>query len=170
MTTPCSYPRPKAVKYTVLRDTREKNGNGWVFAPSTACLGTHTCTLKTGDYTLEGFETTLCVERKGSLREFATNLFQKRFENELIRMADYEVAIVILEFDMEAITRWPEGSGIPKYKWKRLKLRSASIMKRFWELSLKYPYVHFIFAGYEGKEAASSLFKRFLENAKKGQK
>lgn len=152
----------KAKTYEVIRDTREKKGHGWVFSKSTTCEGTTVRKLDTGDYTLVGYESILCVERKGSVKEFAMNLMEKRFENELMRMISFPIPVVILEFDLEDIMRWPEGSGIPKYKWPRMKVKAPFLLQRFWELQIKYPNVQFIFAGLYGKEATSSLFKRVI--------
>src|SRR5215210_7578524 len=70
--------------YTVLRDTREQQG--WIFEQGKLCNGTISKALKTGDYTLVGFESILCVERKKNVAEFAKNIIEKRFENELTRM------------------------------------------------------------------------------------
>jgi hypothetical protein len=158
----------KASSYVVIRDTREKPGHGWTFDKSATCGGTKVSTLKTGDYTLVGYEDILCVERKGCVREFAMNLLQKRFEAELVRMTKFAVAVVVLEFDFEDIIRWPEGSGIPKYKWRKLKVRSSLLLKKFWDLKIAYPNIQFMFAGYHGKEAVSSLFKRVNEMRLKG--
>ena len=56
--------------YLVYRDTREKDG--WDFAQSGYCAGTEPQTIKTGDYTLHGYENHLCIERKGNVSELAS--------------------------------------------------------------------------------------------------
>ena len=74
--------------YTVIKDTREQDG--WIFAPYDRCEGMEVDTLHTGDYTLKGFEDIVCVERKASVSEIATNLGKKKkaFYNEMERMGD----------------------------------------------------------------------------------
>jgi len=49
-------------KVKVLVDTREQCP--WKFTENSWCSGSEITTLKTGDYTLEGFEDKLCVEKK----------------------------------------------------------------------------------------------------------
>lgn len=150
-------------KYTVIRDTREQPGQGWFFQPQKSCIGTIIKTLATGDYTIEGYEKILTIERKGTLAEFAGNLTQSRFERELIRMKSIPCPFVVLEFSMDDLYRWPRGAGLPKNLMATIKTSPHFLAKKFLELQLKYPYVHFIFAGMHGKDIASSIFKRILE-------
>ena len=63
-------------KYKVIKDTREQNG--WFFTPYEKCSGMEVKTLHTGDYTLEGFEDVVCIERKGCVAEIAMNLGKKK--------------------------------------------------------------------------------------------
>ena len=150
-------------KYVVVRDTREKEGQGWSFASSKNCDGMVDRKLDTGDYTIQGFEETLTIDRKGSVAEFAGNLYQDRFLRELDRMASYKVAIVLLEFSMDDVMAWPASSGLPEARWGELKLTNYAFLKRVTELQMQYPHVRFIFAGRYGKEYAASVFKRFVE-------
>lgn len=150
-------------RYTVIRDTREQSGKGWTFSATKDCAGTVIQKMDTGDYTLVGYEDIFTVDRKGCISEFAKNLSEKRFENELERMKTFKYAAIILEFNLEDITRWPKNSGIPKAKQFYMKFTRHAYMARFWKVRLKYPHVDFIFAGDAGKEAISSLFKRMIE-------
>ena len=61
--------------YTVIQDTREKEG--WYFSEYDKCSGMESGTLKTGDYTLRGFEELVCIERKASTSEISQNLGKK---------------------------------------------------------------------------------------------
>ena len=152
-------------KYTVIRDTREKAGQGWFFEPSKNCGGCESRTLKTGDYTIVGFEDVVTIDRKGSIGEFAGNLYQARFLAELERMRSFTTAIVLLEFSLDDVMNWPASSTIPKARWGSLKLTNFAFLKRLTELQLMFPHVHFVFAGHFGKEYAASLFKRAAEAA-----
>lgn len=147
-------------RYLVIRDSREKVGHGWWFSESEACRGTEVKALKTGDYTIAGHEDRITIDRKGCVSEFAANLLEERFERELQRMADFELAVVLLEFDFEEFLAWPVGSDIPKARQKRMKLNGRVLLAKFWDLKRKYPHVEFLFAGASGKQAAASLFKR----------
>lgn len=148
------------MRYQVIKDTREQLG--WDFVPTDNCLGTVVRTLGTGDYSIEGLENRLVIERKGTLSEFAQNIFQKRFENELVRLDEYDAAFIILEFDMDTIFNFPVGSGIPKSKWDKLRVNKWLILKKLFEIEFKHK-VKIVFAGKYGKEVAASIFKRAME-------
>lgn len=152
--------------YKVLRDTREKENHGWVFPVGSHCVGTHEKTLKTGDYTLEGFEDTFVIERKGSVAEFSTNLTQPRFEKELERLDQFKFAFIVLEFELKDIVKFPVNSGIPEFRWATLRVTPQFLMKRLHEVQLAHR-AQLVFAGMWGREYASSLFKRVVENAAK---
>lgn len=151
--------------YLVTRDTREqKRGNGWTFPASDRCEGTIIATMKTGDYTLVGYEHLFIIERKASTAEFATNLFEKRFERELYRMDKFEHPYLILEFTFEDVVKFPEGSGIPRSKWPDLRVTPQLMMARLHEMQLAHPQIRILLVGNRGREVASSLFKRIVEH------
>jgi len=141
--------------YTVVKDTREQKG--WVF-PNMICHA-----LKTGDYTIVDFETTLCIERKGSVVEFAGNVIQKRFVNELERMRGYKYAFLLLEFTMKQLLDYPLGSGIPQRRLRWLKYDGRFILKKLLEFQMTYPTIHVHLCGDKGQEVASSIFRRVVE-------
>lgn len=146
----------------IIRDTREKEGQGWWFESGTAFGGTLQKKLDTGDYSIAGLEKVVTVERKGSASEFVGNLYQPRFLAELKRMADIEFPVVLLEFEYEELHLWhkrhPRIRRVPRH-WKV----PGAIPARFWETRLKFPHVEFLFAGLFGQEATLSLFKRVLK-------
>jgi len=151
-------------KYTIIRDTREKEKKGWQWRKSMYCEGTVDGTMKTGDYTLEGYEGVLTIERKGRISEFAKNINEARFGKELERMTQFKHAYVILEFTMRDLLNYPVGSGIPRHKWRYLKFKGPFILKKLTEMMRDYPTIHFVLAGDAGKETASSIFKRIVES------
>ena len=59
-----------------------------VFSEYDKCSGMDVSTLHTGDYTLEGFEDVVCIERKACVSEIAMNLGKKKnaFNAEMERM------------------------------------------------------------------------------------
>jgi hypothetical protein len=93
--------------YTVIKDTREQDG--WFFTPYDRCEGMEVDTLHTGDYTLKGFEDVVCVERKASVSEIATNLGKKKkaFYNEMERMRDFNFRYLLLEFSALDVIDYP---------------------------------------------------------------
>ena len=53
-------------EFTIIQDTREQTP--WIFDYEKT-IAQEIGTLKTGDYTLKGFEDKLCIERKGCIEE-----------------------------------------------------------------------------------------------------
>lgn len=148
------------MRYTVLRDTREQDG--WHFTNSVSCAGTLDVKLPTGDYTIRGFEHVLAIERKGKSGEFARNIIEKRFDNEMKRLEVFTHPFIILEFSAEHILSFPVNSGIPPKEWPKLRVNPWFFLKRVIELQLQYK-TKIIFAGTKGKEIAASIFKRVIE-------
>lgn len=90
----------------IIRDTREQNGYDF------SCLSPRpevkVATLTTGDYSLEGLEAQVTVERKSLTDAFGTFGGQReRFIRELERMATYKYAAVVIEADWPTIYNFP---------------------------------------------------------------
>ena len=109
-------------KFVVIQDTREKNG--WNFDIYDSCVGTLSKGLKTGDYTIEGREDFLIIERKATTAELALNLGKKRvqFEAELERMMSFQYPYIVCEFSESRLMQFPRGSSIPKRRWRYLRM------------------------------------------------
>jgi hypothetical protein len=153
------------IKYQVIRDTREKQNFGWTFPISERCHGTVEEAMMTGDYTLRGFEKLFVIERKGTMAEFARNLVETRFHDEMCRLDEIAHPFLVLEFEFSNIMTFPAGSGIPQDKWKYLRLTPQAILQKVHELQIRHR-AKILFAGKFGRECASSLFKRVMENVK----
>jgi ERCC4-type nuclease len=153
--------------YTVLKDTREQQG--WVFTKSANCNGTVETTLPTGDYTLEEYKSELCIEHKGSSGEFARNIVENRFVEELKRMQEIEYPFIVLEFTMSDIIHFPRNSGIPPALWPKLRISPFFLLKKFMEFQYQYK-AKIILAGSHGKDVASSIFKRMIEYGSKSER
>lgn len=111
---------------TILIDSREKKPLPFpehlvVCDPAPRTLRVrHACiTLKTGDYALGGYPECGVVERKGSLREVATNMQSGdllRQSGVLRRLAELPRAALLLEGPIHPMTPTPEcehpGAGI----------------------------------------------------------
>ena len=119
--------------HIILRDTREKQG--WDFEPFEKCKAQVDIGLKTGDYTLSGLETSLCIERKASTGELSLNLGKKRktFEAERERMTSFRWPYIICEFSLDDLMMFPKNSGIPRPKWKFLRMNGKFMWKKLSE-------------------------------------
>lgn len=145
-----------ANKYTVIRDTREQEG--WWFPENGECEGTVEKKLDTGDYSIIGLENKFVIERKRNTSEFSQNINEDRFYRELDRLESFEFPYLLLEFTLDDIFRFPVNSGIPKFKWSKLRLTPQYILKRLLEIEIQYK-TRIIFAGDRGMEMAELLFK-----------
>ena len=150
-------------KYAVIRDTREKEGQGWTWRKSTYCAGTERRKLDQGDYAIKGHEDFMIIERKGSVSEWAQNVVQDRFTRELERSRHIPHVWIVLEFRQSEIMSYPVGSGIPKSKWRFLRCKGPLMMKRMTEIQMEYPNVRIWLAGEQGKDVAATIFKRTVE-------
>ena len=158
----------KAPAYTVIKDSREQDG--YTFEPFSGryhtCKGMVVRKLDTGDYSLEGLEDKICIERKASVSELAINLGKDkhRFMAEVKRMKEFPHKFLILEFSLSDVMRFPEGSDIPEEKWKSVVITNKYIIKMLVELQM-YDDVHVIFCDSRAnaKWMVSSILKRINE-------
>jgi hypothetical protein len=152
-------------KFTVLRDNKEKVG-AWYWEECGYCGGTLKTSLKTGDYTMLGYEDIVCVERKRTVAEFATNLSEKRFVRELERMQVFAVPYIICEFSISDVLDFPHNVDLPEKIKKKIKMNGRYILKRIHQIIDEHN-VYFMFC--DDKQGAwefvNALFKR-IANAK----
>ena len=149
-------------KFLVIKDTRERDG--WYFKESNYCQGMVDKKLDTGDYSVEGLEDVLCIERKGSVSELANNIVDKRFDRELERMRDFKYKFLILEFGIKDIMSFPPGSDIPKPKWSKIRIKGNFILKKLAEYQTEYN-IHVLPCGDKTSawHMTSSIMKRVVE-------
>ncbi len=151
-----------STKYKVLRDKQEKN-NFWTFPPSDYCEGTEVVHLKTGDYTVQGHESEIIIERKGRLSEFAGNVSEDRFWNELERMEAFPRAYLICEFEYKDILMWPFGCGLPPNVLKRIRVTKNFILKCITRIQMDYK-TKVMLVGKQGQMLASLMFKKLMDD------
>jgi hypothetical protein len=165
-------------RYTVIRDTREQASKGWFFETSDRCAGTDFKKLDVGDYSLLGFESLVTIERKGSVAEFCGNLTQERFiapydptksidkQSEFVRLESIHWPFIILEFDVNDLLRYPNLPEIPPKLRYSIKFKGPAALKKVIELQMMYK-TKILFCGRRGKDVASSIFKRVIEEIEK---
>lgn len=151
-------------KYTVLRDTREQDG--WEFTNAAKGVIMIPKKLDTGDYTLEGYEKILCIERKASPSEVAQNIGRdkERFNREIDRMRDFKHAFIICEFNFGEMMLYPEKAQITRAQKQNIKISGSFILRALTEYQINYN-IQIIYAGSPagGMHAAESIFKRVLD-------
>lgn len=118
-----------------------------------------------GDYTIKGKEHIVTIDRKRSPAELSMNLGsdRARFNRELERMQGIEFCYFICTFPYSRLEEFPVNSGIPKYKWKYLKMSGAYIRKSIKDIEEKYPNIKFIFCNSQedGENIAYQILKEY---------
>lgn len=144
----------------ILKDTREQHP--WQFQ---SVGGADLRSLKTGDYTLEGLEDKVCIERKGCVEEFAGNLGRDwaRFERELDRMAIFPHSFILCEFPFWHLKEYPYHSNNKKLQAVS-RISGKFLVKRVSEIQVDHP-VKIIFCDtpVEAECLALSILKRVYE-------
>jgi hypothetical protein len=147
----------------VLRDTKEKDGYGWLFPNMVRT------SLLTGDYSLEGFyeNNRFVVERKATPGELYNNFFQKdkwiAFQAELTRLEAFQHSFVICEFTYSQLATFPDSANLHPSIKQRLRVPGSVFVRRLLEIQLKYK-TRFLFAGEGfGRSMFESLSQRITE-------
>ena len=111
----------------ILYDTREKLPWDFTFYGHKMELAS----IKTGDYTIKGYETEIIIERKKSTGEIAQNIGSKSkaFNAEIERMQLIKRRYMIFEFSPQDLVNFPRNSGIPTFLQKRVRINAAYLAK-----------------------------------------
>lgn len=140
----------------IIQDSREQIP--WEFSFADVFVDT----LKTGDYTLEGFENKIIIERKKSPSEIAQNLGSDfvRFRKELERMKSFSFAYIICEFSLEELLTFPKNIPFKN----DIKINGKYLVKTLSTFKDLYG-IEVIYAGSREKaiEKAEELFEIILE-------
>lgn len=148
----------KDISFDILIDTKEKIP--WEFTDASYVDNIEHVHLDTGDYTIVGFEDTLCIERKRSVAEFAKNITEERFKRELERMREFPHKFIIFEFNYSHIDDYPLGSSIPKAKHKHIRVKGPFIRAAIARMEVEYG-IHVIPCGHAAyaEEKAGNIMK-----------
>lgn len=141
-------PKPK-----IIVDTREQKPHK--FHKSKNCLGMEQKKLDFGDYTIEGLENFIIIERKQSIDELCGNIGKnrKRFEKELERMQVCRYRFIVVEDYLSSI-----------YRRTFSRMKPNAVFETIWAWELKYD-VRFIFAG--TRKMAHKIIRSLLLRAHK---
>lgn len=144
--------------FTIIIDTREQKP--WYFPNYT----TANKKLDTGDYSIEGLEDVLAIERKKSVSEIANNITEKRFKDVLERLKNTKYAFMLMEFDLKDVMNFPIGSNVPQRVWSKLRISSNFIIKNLVEFQTQYN-INLLFCGSPSNAAkmATSILRNIYE-------
>lgn len=143
--------KPVTCPFTVIVDTREqspyqfrtfkadakhKTPSG---LPRPLFIPVETATLKTADYSIKGFESEIAVERKSLTDLFGTlGSGRERFERELQRLSQFQIAHIVIESDWRTILESPP---------ERTKLSPKSVFRSINAWEQEFPTIHWQFMG-----------------------
>jgi ERCC4-type nuclease len=144
-------------EFIVIIDTREQQP--WSFNEHAVANRK----LDTGDYSIEGLEHLLCIERKKSASEFANNIVESRFKDVVMRMSQLKYSFLLLEFDLEDLLIYPIGSTVPKRMWDKIRITPAFLLKNILELQLNHNIiVYFCGDSDNAEKMASYILKKIF--------
>jgi len=145
-------------EFTIIIDTREQKP--WEF--SNHAIANHK--LDTGDYSIQGLESILAIERKRNISEFANNITESRFVDVIERLSQFKYAFILFEFDMKDVINYPIGSNIPKKLWNRIRISPAFIIKHIVDLQVEHN-IKIIFCGNSAnaEKIALSLMRKIYK-------
>ena len=143
--------------YTIIIDTREQQP--WNFKHHSVASKK----LDAGDYSLEGFENILAIERKKSVCEIANNIVESRFKDALERLGQLKYSFLLLEFDLENVLSYPIGSSLPKKIWDKTKITPTFLLRNILDWQLKYNIkVQFCGSSNNAEQLAEYIFRRIF--------
>ena len=137
--------------FTIIVDTREQQP--WAFEEYVTAHKK----LDTGDYSIEGLEDILTIERKKSVSEIANNITESRFKDVIERLSKIKYSFILLEFNLEDILSYPNGSTLPKKIWTKVKITPQFIIKHIIELQL-YHNIKILFCGSSNNAAKMATY------------
>lgn len=152
----------------IIRDTRETKGWDFEFYQD-GIDEIIDKKLDYGDYSLSGYEKSICIERKASSGELAQNLGRnhKRFKKQILAMAEYDYKYIVCEFSLKQLMAFPKYSGIPFPLLKKVKITGKFIINCLDKYYSEYG-VETIFCGNRdiAEAKAVELLKSFYEEIK----
>ena len=110
----------------IIVDNKEKNP--WLFAFAKGDVHLIHKHLPTADYTIDGFEEILCIERKNSISELAGCIFKPAFKKELDRMKSFKYAFLLIEDSFENIADYPDNTRLPRKVKNKIRVKAPQII------------------------------------------
>ena len=153
-------------KFSIIQDTREQLP---LIFPADECYSEIiVAKLDTGDYAINGLQNLIAIDRKASVSELATNVFEKRFKDVIQRMSEAKYKYFIFEFDLNQVMQYPIGSNIPKRLWDKIRVNNNFLLSFIAQVQVQHG-IHVLFCGDATNAAAMTLkiFKRIWANEKR---
>lgn len=148
-------------EFTIIIDTREQKP--WSFEHH--AKANHK--LDTGDYSIEGLENIVAIERKRNVAEFANNITEKRFVDVVERLSKIPYSFILFEFNMDQVMSYPIGSDIPKRLWDKIRISPSFLLKHIVDLQVNHN-IKIVFCGNSenAEKVALSIMRRVYKENK----
>lgn len=152
-------------KFTIIRDTREKPNHGWWFDEDDMCAGTIARKVDVGDYSIDGLEKIISIERKESVTELANNVVQDRFKKQLAKMSNFKYPFLLLEFHWDEIAGYPWNTDLPMKVKQKIRLYPSAIYGTLLSAQMKYG-IHVIPCGDQvsAEKTAYKILRKVYES------
>lgn len=149
----------------IIQDTQEKNPFDFSFYD----VEVKVQKIKTGDYTVEGFEDVILIERKASADEIAGNFSKKKeaWWREMKRISEVEYKYIVCEFPLEHVLEYPKYSMAPR---KDIIKANGMLLSKNIDRCIADYGVQVIFCNskQEAEDKTYNLLKDVYENHKEG--
>ena len=147
--------------FTVLVDDREKKAWDLPYKIERK-------RLKTGDYTIKGFEKVIAIEKKSGLIELLNDLangYRPTFERFLKRLSKYPVKVIVVEDTLSELSISRALLHIRKKSRGKARLTSRTIYYWVSEIAVKYG-IPIVFVGKRAKmDLLPEVFRAAFEKA-----
>ena len=124
--------------------------------------------LKTGDYTFEGFEDIIAIEKKSGLIELLNDLangYRPTFERFLKRLSEYPVKVIVVEDTLSELSIQRALTHVRRKSRGKARLTAKSIYYWTAEISTKYG-IPIVFVGKRAKmDLLPEIFRAAYEAA-----
>lgn len=159
----CKMPKnKKEERIPIIVDTREKQP---LFLHDNKDFIVTSAALKTGDYTIDGLDKLVVIERKKSANELYANFtkYRKRFYAEIDRMQEYRFRFIVIE------STWAELLDPFSYKCPMSKRKSAVgiVVSSLLNLVILHD-IKIIMAGSKARTMITRLIKKIYEYYQQG--
>lgn len=144
-------------KPLILADTRETKP--WYFEEDEYFSGTARQKVDYGDYSIEGLEGLIFLERKASCVELAKNITEDRFHKLMSMGKCFKYKYIIVEAPFDDLMNYPWNEKLSKEVKSKIKISSNYLLAYLVKVMVTYD-IHIFFA--ENPKSASRLAYRIL--------
>lgn len=158
-------------KPTLIIDTRERE-DAWDFDDDDGFDKVVHKKLDEGDYSLEGFEHMISIEKKGSADELFMNFGKaankKRVYREADRLKSYPHKFFVICRSVEELVA-PASYYVNRLRSKKHSpfMPGAVVMENLVELMITHD-IHIVFGGMKAQAVAKKILLTFYDNVKRG--